>query len=1532
MRKRKFKIKGILSSVFVACTGVFAATSLTSCDSLKSYSKGDSKQVVVEFDPNGGSSVPNQVVKKGTAFDLNVTPTRDAVNDGTNIITYQFAGWYTDAALTKPLDTTKGLKGKTTLYAKWIEIVTPIVKEEKVFTVAFKTNGGSDVASVQVKEGEKLALPQAPVKENYTFVNWYTNSELTTLFDGNKEIAGDITLYAKWEKSIEAIRKEKIDAFLANYDENNYTLTDDEYHNKTEFDNLVKEFDKAVSACTNADDIDGVVASYKELFDSLEKNDAIIARALTAFTAQVTDYRKDDASVLDDDTKKLISNEKAAQIDAISKESSIDAIRQKANAAFAKIDEIYTIYQKSLAESIETSKKSFAEYKASALEKVSYDSIKDEINGVVLFADEEALHTTAEVVALLNSAKAKIDFALEKNDAAKKLSDDLKAEVEAISVNNKDLADELGKVSSKFEEALVVSTKEELTAKVEELTELVATEKEKVLNYEFTVTVANISKEFKVKYGNKLEEVINKFVGDSFVASLYTDEELTDSYSYETVYGDKTLYAKLLDTALDKGVVDVVAKLNVASDKLLTVSESKVVTVDNEELTVALDKITVLVDGTEYKNEVLEAGNYEVVVKYGTYTSHKYSVKVLQTATVVAPNAKTLAYTGEAQELVEAGSTTGGKLVYSVNGGEYSETIPTGLAVGTYVVSYKVIGDESFYGVEAETIEVVIDKATPTVEAPTAKALTYTNKSQELVEAGSTTGGTLVYSVNGGEYSQNIPTGKAAGTYVVSYKVVGNESYYDVEVKSVEVVIDKATPTVKAPTAKTLVYTGFEQALVKAGSAKHGTLVYSVNGGEYSETIPTGIAVGTYVVSYKVIGDASYYDIEAETVEVVIAKAKITDVKAPTAKTLVYTGFEQELVEAGSTTAGTLVYSLDGKEYSETIPTGIAVGTYVVSYKVIGGESYNDTEAKTVKVTIAKAEITNVIAPTAKTLTYTGEAQELVSAGSTTAGTLVYSLNGKDYSESIPTGLAAGTYVVSYKVLGGESYYDVAAKTVEVVIAKAEITNLVAPTAKTLSYTGFEQELVESGSAVSTIVYSLDNVTFVEEIPTGLDANSYRVYYKALENDNYLESAVAYVDVTISPKTLEATIAAIDKQEFTGKELTPEIKVYDGELLLDENSYDVEYKNNVNLGTATITITFKGNYAGTTTVDFEVFVTEESTYTLDSLTSEQIALIVKAGARKFNVASGEKLAEVIANDTTSEEVTVTLTSDLALENTIAVNSNIVLDLNGYTINPIIDKNHKGEVFYVTSKLTVKNGTIVRKLDTPIHAGNLFDVVGELHVDNLTVDSNVSTFVLANYGSLIEILNSNIKSETYAVATNASGKAPYGAPEQIIIKDSTLEVYTYAGETGDCSTLLINTPTIVKVEGSTLIGGRHAVINRCGTITIKDSTLNNTCEYPDATKYLDTNWKSGNEVPAAYLVVGNRSASAYEYLANCTLDNVDFVGEATFPYIYTYGNTETNNATLTVTNGVNVNGKAKESFTASEAVIGQNTVLTGIIVA
>jgi len=69
------------------------------------------------------------------------------------------------------------------------------------YTVTFETNGGSAIQPVTVGGGGTVAEPAAPTKAYFAFAGWYSDSNLTQVFDFNTPITGNITLYAKWTPS-----------------------------------------------------------------------------------------------------------------------------------------------------------------------------------------------------------------------------------------------------------------------------------------------------------------------------------------------------------------------------------------------------------------------------------------------------------------------------------------------------------------------------------------------------------------------------------------------------------------------------------------------------------------------------------------------------------------------------------------------------------------------------------------------------------------------------------------------------------------------------------------------------------------------------------------------------------------------------------------------------------------------------------------------------------------------------------------------------------------------------------------------------------------------------------------------------------------------------------------------------------------------------------------------------------------------------------------------------------------------------------
>lgn len=117
---------------------------------------------------------------------------------------------------------------------------------------------------------------------------------------------------------------------------------------------------------------------------------------------------------------------------------------------------------------------------------------------------------------------------------------------------------------------------------------------------------------------------------------------------------------------------------------------------------------------------------------------------------------------------------------------------------GSYEATFTLTDDDNYQWedgtTEVQTVPWQIDKIAPTVTAPTAKSnLKYTGSAQALVNAGSTTGGTLQYSTDGVTYITAPPSGTNVGNYIVYYRVVGDTNYKDVADQYVSVSIARAT-------------------------------------------------------------------------------------------------------------------------------------------------------------------------------------------------------------------------------------------------------------------------------------------------------------------------------------------------------------------------------------------------------------------------------------------------------------------------------------------------------------------------------------------------------------------------------------------------------------------------------------------------------------------------------------------------------------------------------------------------------------------
>ncbi len=299
-----------------------------------------------------------------------------------------------------------------------------------------------------------------------------------------------------------------------------------------------------------------------------------------------------------------------------------------------------------------------------------------------------------------------------------------------------------------------------------------------------------------------------------------------------------------------------------------------------------------------------------------------------------------------------------------------------------------------------------------------------------------------------------------------------------------------------------------------------------------------------------------------------------------------------------------------------------------------------------------------------------------------------------------------------------------------------------------------------------------------------------------------------------------------------------------------------------------------------------------------------------------------------------------LNSDCTVETDFIVlkNTKLTLDLNGKTLTagPESTSFSKGSpvgLFKLESDstLTVKNGTIKstsknKNTDEDYQAIRIFDTQDKgtkvaasnvnLTLEGVTIDAPCGIVIKEHSKNVtVTVKNSEVyyAEGNYGVTTNAKTDAT-SENVKMTIDGSKIKL---RDETAvqDTTGLLINIPAKVVISNSEIEGMRQGAILRGGTYSISGTTFNSSGSETRYHKhnnvgtddYEDENWASGNEVPLAALVVGNRNGS-YAYPTTVTFSGTNTleVGESTVrKQIYIWQadeapDSETTNRSVTVT--------------------------------
>ena len=139
----------------------------TQNEALTLYPVWNTNKYTITFDTNGGSEIAPITQDYGTEITAPDNPTRKG---------YTFKGWDKEIPETMPSE-------NITVKAQW---------KINQYTIAFDTNGGSEIAPITQDYGTKITAPDNPTRKGYTFKGW------------DKEIpetmpAENITVKAQWK-------------------------------------------------------------------------------------------------------------------------------------------------------------------------------------------------------------------------------------------------------------------------------------------------------------------------------------------------------------------------------------------------------------------------------------------------------------------------------------------------------------------------------------------------------------------------------------------------------------------------------------------------------------------------------------------------------------------------------------------------------------------------------------------------------------------------------------------------------------------------------------------------------------------------------------------------------------------------------------------------------------------------------------------------------------------------------------------------------------------------------------------------------------------------------------------------------------------------------------------------------------------------------------------------------------------------------------------------------------------------------------
>ena len=639
-----------------------------------------------------------------------------------------------------------------------------------------------------------------------------------------------------------------------------------------------------------------------------------------------------------------------------------------------------------------------------------------------------------------------------------------------------------------------------------------------------------------VNLNNYLDQISN---GDKKYE--ISSKEIIDDKNAEIIVDDKYKFA-LKDT--EEGDVEVTYQ-GVAASSDLSISaksgtyvypNSGTFTVTNN---VSGGELTVSSDATNIATATIEgntvtvvpgtiAGKANIIVKSsanGDYAENKVvHVATVQNGTIeLSVTPYTGIYDGNAHDAITKINVnpTDAKIEYSIDGENYSETVPTITETSSFTVTVR--ASKTGYKTQIITETVKVNKAegkltlsatSGTLTYPTSGTFTVSGNTGTLSVASNNTNIATV-SVSGNTVTVKPGTTAGKATITVTSAEASN---YNEKSATYEATVQNGTISLSA-TPYTGTYDGkahnaYTSVNVTPSDAK---LEYSINGGTYSTTMPTITNTSSFTVTVKASKAGYKTQIKTETVRVNKADGKLTLSATsgiytyPTSGTFTVSGNTGTLSVASNNTNIATV-SVSGN--TVTVKPGTTAGKATITVTSAEASNYNEKSA-TYEATVQNGTIS--LSATPYTGTYDGKAHNAITKVTVTPSDakIEYSTDGKTYSTTMPKITNTSSFTVT--VRASKAGYKTQSTTQTVKVGG----QIVIGTTKVVENSnGSGTAIAANGALTGKDLY----ITFSHSIASGSTSVSPSLPYKVTKNGTYTFTVTGTSNGITSKKTVSVTV------------------------------------------------------------------------------------------------------------------------------------------------------------------------------------------------------------------------------------------------------------------------------------------------------------------------------------------------------------------------------------------------------------------------